>query len=72
MTQHDDHTPTRGILTLDDRLERIEAQLAKIQEALDGIPTRVRALEYVVYGGCGVVLLAVLSTVITIALKGSP
>ncbi len=67
---HDDATPSRGNLTLDDRLERIEAQLTAIQVSIEGIPTRVRALEYVVYGGCGVVLLAVLSALIALVMKG--
>jgi hypothetical protein len=67
---HGDATPSRGNLTLDERLERIEDQLAKIKESLDGIPTRVRALEIVVYGGCGAVLLAVLTALIALVLKG--
>jgi hypothetical protein len=72
VNNHDDPTPARGNLSLDERLERIELQLLKIQESLDGIPTRVRALEYVVYGGCGVVLLAVLTALITLVLKSHP
>lgn len=69
MSDHSDATPSRGNLTLDERLERIEAQLNKIQEAIDGIPTRVRNLEYVVYGGCGVVLLAVLGALVTLVVR---
>ncbi len=69
MNDHADPTPSRGNLTLDERLERIEGQLNKIQEAIDGIPTRVRALEFVVYGGCGVVLVAVLGALIALVLR---
>jgi hypothetical protein len=69
MNDHSDPTPSRGNLSLDDRLERIEGQLRAIQASLDGIPTRVRALEYVVYGGCGVVLLAVLTALTALVLR---
>lgn len=67
---HDDPSPARGNLTLDDRLERIETQLIAIQASLEGIPTRVKALEFVVYGGCGVALLAVLTALIALVTKG--
>lgn len=66
---HDDPTPSRGNLSLDDRLERIEVQLRQIQDSLDGIPSRVLALERVVYGGCGVVLVAVLGALVALVVR---
>jgi hypothetical protein len=73
---HDDPTPTRGNLTLDERLERIEGAqtrangaLDAIKDAIAGLPLRVRALEIVVYGGCGVALIALLGALIALVLK---
>ena len=70
MTRTDDPTPrSLGTLSLEERLERIETALNQLRESIEGIPTRVRALEYVVYGGCGVVLLAVLSAMIALVVR---
>jgi hypothetical protein len=72
MSNHDDPTPSRGNLTLDERLERIEDALKNLREAIDGLPLRVRALEIVVYGGCGVALVAVLGALVTLVVKNHP
>ncbi len=59
----------RGEITLDERLDAIEATLKAIMEKIDGLPIRVRALEVVVYSGCGVVLLAVLGALIALVVR---
>lgn len=62
----------RGEITLDDRLGAIEETLKAIMDKIDGLPIRVRALEIVVYTGCGVVLLAVLGAVTAFFLRTHP
>lgn len=65
----DDDTPPRGQLTLDDRLRGIDDCLRVIMEKIEGIPLRVRALEFVVYGACGLGLVAIAGAIIALVLK---
>jgi hypothetical protein len=70
MTRSDDPTPRSvGTLSLEERLERIEAALHDLKTSIDGLPTRVRALEFVVYGGCGVALVAILTALVALVVK---
>lgn len=58
-----------GSLSLEQRLDNIEATLKDIQAAINGLPLRVRALEIVVYGGCGVVLIAILGALLALVIR---
>jgi hypothetical protein len=67
----DEKTPSSnrrhsGDLSVDDRLEAIEAKLDKLLDNTGSLPDRVQKLEYVVYGGCGVILLAVLGALVAL------
>ncbi len=64
MPDHDD-----GSLTPAERLASIEKKLDTILESYASVPIRLRALETVVYGGCGVCLLAVLGAVVTLVIR---
>ncbi len=55
-----------GGLSLADRLASIDKKL----EDLTGFPQRLRALETVVYSGCGLVLVSVVGAIITLVVKG--
>lgn len=56
-------------MSLEERLERIEDALTGIKESIAGLPLRVRALEIVVYGGCGIALISLLGAVVALVLK---
>lgn len=69
----------RGDITLEDRLEMIEQTLHRLVEKLsDGtnefssLRVRIRALEFVVYGSCGIVGTGVIGSLLYLVLKGGP
>lgn len=65
MSHDDDTTPrSNGSLSLQDRLEQIEGKLDDVLLRFESVPVRVRALEIVVYGACGIVLLAMANSII--------
>ncbi len=66
MPHTEDQTPrSNGSLSLQDRLMQIEEKLDDVLSRFESLPVRVRALEIVVYGACGIVLLAFANSVIT-------
>lgn len=64
MTVSDDTPRANGSLSLQDRLQQIEEKLDSVLEQFQSLPLRVRALEIVLYGTCGIVLLAFANSVI--------
>ena len=78
MTHRDDDTTSvnmingPGVVTLDKRLEAIEAKLDELLTTHGSTPLRIRALEIVVYGGCALVLVAFVGRQIAIAFTGHP
>lgn len=68
----DDTPKQNGALSLQDRLTAIEEKLDHVLERFEGIPMRTRALEIVVYGACGIVLLAFASSVIGLHVNQPP
>lgn len=83
MAIDDDKTPLRnnrhGDLSLDDRLDRLEAMNSSLSTKLDqllekfskfsGLEDRVKKLEVVVFGACGLILVAVFTALIAIVVK---
>lgn len=72
-------TPTRGVKTLDDRLEAMEATLEHIVKTLGvgatsfaTIALRVRILEIIVYGACGLGLTSIAGALIFLVIRGAP
>ncbi len=66
-------------MNLNDRLDDIEGVLEEIREQMtQGVKNfavlglRLRALEVIVYGGCGIVLVAVLSAILVLTIRSSP
>jgi hypothetical protein len=72
----DQHRALRGALTLDERLGHIETTLAKLVESLGAGATsfatlglRVRILEIIVYGACGLGLTALAGALIALVVR---
>jgi hypothetical protein len=73
MTDKDD-----GPLSVAEQIKELKAVIASMAGKLDetlakfaDLPLRVSRLEYVVYGGCSVVLLAVLGALIAVVVKSA-
>lgn len=71
-----DATPARGSKTIDDRLDDIETGLGDIMKSLSvgatsfaTIALRVRILEIIVYGACGLGLTAIAGALIALVLR---
>ncbi len=75
----DESSQSRGAVSLASRLDDIETVLEEIRDqmatggrnfAVMGL--RIRALEVIVYGGCAIVLIAVLSAILVLTIRQSP
>ena len=59
------HRRRRGDVTLDDRLDQIEDKLDKLMDT----HVRLRALEIIVYGACGMALTSLVGAVLYLVIR---
>ena len=58
-----------GTLTPGERLAAMDAKLDSVLSKLSGLPWRVKALEAVVYSGCGLCITAVFTALVALVIK---
>lgn len=68
----DSHRALRGAVSLEDRLDAMEDKIDKLLEGQSTTATislRLRALEVIVYGACGLGLMAIVSALLYLVIK---
>jgi hypothetical protein len=62
-------TPAERLASIEKKQDEMRAILDELRALIASLPLRVRALEVVVYGGCGLCLTALLVAVIALVVK---